>query len=56
MNGNYKTDVSSARTFGFEKDVENLRSNGFALGGSLENAVVVGKNKILNKEGLEIQR
>jgi len=52
INGNYKTDIASARTFGFEKDVENLRSNGLALGGSLDNAVVVGKNKILNKEGL----
>tara|TARA_Y100001970_G_scaffold142135_1_gene174875 strand:- start:8203 stop:9078 length:876 start_codon:yes stop_codon:yes gene_type:complete len=52
VNGNYKTDIASARTFGFEKDVDLLRSNGFALGGSLENAVVVGHNKILNKEGL----
>jgi len=52
LNGNYKTDVASARTFGFEKDVEYLRANGLALGGSLENAVVVGSNKILNKEGL----
>ena len=49
VNGNYKTDVASARTFGFEKDVENLRSNGLALGGSLVNAVVVVKDKILNK-------
>ena len=52
INGNYKTDVAAARTFGFEKDVEYLRSNGLALGGSLENAVVVGENEILNKEGL----
>ncbi len=52
INGNYKTDIASARTFGFEKDVQTLRSNGLALGGSLENAVVVGNNKILNKEGL----
>ena len=52
INGNYKTDIAAARTFGFEKDVEYLRSNGFALGGSLDNAVVVGKNKILNKDGL----
>ena len=52
VNGNYKTDISSARTFGFEKDVDYLRSNGFALGGSLDNAVVVGENNILNKEGL----
>ena len=52
INGNYKNDVSYARTFGFEKDVKQLRANGFALGGSLENAVVVGDNNILNKEGL----
>ena len=52
INGNYKTDIASARTFGFEKDVQYLRSNGLALGGSLENAVVVGENKILNKDGL----
>ncbi len=52
INGNYKTDIAAARTFGFEKDVENLRSNGLALGGSLENAVVVGEKQILNKDGL----
>ncbi len=55
LNGNYKSDISSARTFGFEKDVENLRENGFALGGSLENAVVVGKTNVLNKEGLRFK-
>jgi UDP-3-O-[3-hydroxymyristoyl] N-acetylglucosamine deacetylase len=52
INGNYKTDISSARTFGFEKDVKQLRKNGYALGGSLENAVVVGENSILNEDGL----
>ncbi len=52
INGNYKSDISKARTFGFEEDVNYLRSNGFALGGNLDNAVVVGKDKILNKEGL----
>ena len=52
VNGNYKSDISSARTFGFEKDVDSLRAKGLALGGSLDNAVVVGKNNILNKEGL----
>ena len=55
INGNYKTDVASARTFGFEKDVENLRSSGLALGGSLENAVVVGEDKIINEEGLRFK-
>jgi len=55
INGNYKSDISSARTFGFEKDVNNLRRNGYALGGSLENAVVVGEKNILNKEGLRFK-
>ena len=55
INGNYKSDVASARTFGFEKDVQKLRENGFALGGSLENAVVVGDNNILNKGGLRFK-
>ena len=54
INGNYKTDIAAARTFGFEKDVEQLRSNGLALGGSLDNAVVVGENEILNKDGIKI--
>ena len=52
INGNYKTDIAYARTFGFEKDVDMLRSNGLALGGSLDNAVVVGESRILNSEGL----
>ena len=55
INGNYKTDIASARTFGFEKDVDRLRSIGLALGGSLNNAVVVGDNKILNSEGLRFK-
>ena len=55
INGNYKSDIASARTFGFEKDVDTLRSKGLALGGSLKNAVVVGDNKILNKEGLRFK-
>ena len=55
INGNYKSDIASARTFGFEKDVDILRSNGLALGGSLKNAVVVGDNKILNAEGLRFK-
>jgi UDP-3-O-[3-hydroxymyristoyl] N-acetylglucosamine deacetylase len=55
INGNYKSDISSARTFGFEKDVAYLRANGLALGGSLDNAVVVGETHILNKEGLRFK-
>ena len=55
INGNYKTDIASARTFGFEKEVDMLRSNGLALGGSLDNAVVVGETKILNSDGLRFK-
>ncbi len=55
INGNYKSDISSARTFGFEKDVEELRRRGLALGGNLQNAVVVGENRILNEDGLRFK-
>ena len=55
INGNYKSDISSARTFGFEKDVNALRARGLALGGTLDNAVVVGENYILNKDGLRFK-
>ncbi|MDC3184180.1 UDP-3-O-acyl-N-acetylglucosamine deacetylase [Pelagibacteraceae bacterium] len=55
VNGNYKTDIASARTFGFERDDDMLRSNGLALGGSLDNAVVVGESKILNSDGLRFK-
>ena len=55
VNGNYKTDIASARTFGFERDVAMLRSNGLALGGSLDNAVVVGESEILNSGGLRFK-
>lgn len=48
----YKSEISRARTFGFFEDISRLRNSGLALGGSLENAIVVSKNKILNKEGL----
>ncbi len=45
-------EVSRARTFGFMKDIEMLRQNNLALGGSLDNAIVVDDNKILNEDGL----
>lgn len=48
----FKQSLSRARTFGFEHEVVALRKAGLALGGSLENAVVVGKDRILNEEGL----
>ncbi len=45
-------EVSRARTFGFMKDIEFLRANNLALGGSLDNAIVVDDDKILNEDGL----
>jgi len=48
-------EVAPARTFGFLKDVEYLRANGLAKGGSLDNAVILGDNEILNKSGLRFK-
>ncbi len=48
----YAKEVARARTFGFMHDVENLRSNGLALGGSLENAIVMDEFRVLNSDGL----
>lgn len=45
-------DIARARTFGFLKEVEYLQSQGFARGGSLDNAIVIGDYRILNGEGL----
>lgn len=49
---NYKKEIARARTFGFVHEVQYLRSKGLALGGSLENAVVLDDKKVLNPEGL----
>ncbi|MBN1380360.1 MAG: UDP-3-O-acyl-N-acetylglucosamine deacetylase [Deltaproteobacteria bacterium] len=48
----YEQDICIARTFGFLKDVEYLQAKGLALGGSLQNAIVLNEEKIINKEGL----
>lgn len=48
----FKQALSRARTFGFARDVEKMRSMGLALGGSLHNAIVVGEQDILNEGGL----
>jgi len=48
----YIDEISRARTFGFMQEVEYLRSNGLARGGSLENAIVLDEYKILNDDGL----
>lgn len=47
-------EVSRARTFGFMKDLEMMRSRNLALGGSLDNAIVVGDEHILNEDGLRL--
>lgn len=48
----FRTEVVSARTFGFAERVEELWARGLALGGSLKNAVVVSHDRVLNEEGL----
>ncbi len=45
-------EVSRARTFGFMSDIENLRSQNLALGGSMDNAIVVDDYRVLNEDGL----
>ena len=50
--GQYKRDISRARTFGFTKDVEMMRSRGLGLGASMDNAIVVDDRRVLNGDGL----
>lgn len=52
VGSDFKSDIAHARTFGFDHEVEALRSAGLARGGSLDNAVVVSGDKILNEGGL----
>ena len=51
----YVKEVSRARTFGFMSDVEMMRSQGLALGGSLNNAIVMDEYRILNADGLRYE-
>jgi len=51
----YVKEVSRARTFGFMRDVELLRENNLALGGSLDNAIVVDDYRVLNEDGLRYE-
>ena len=51
----FEREISNARTFGFLHDVENMKRYGLARGGSLDNAVVIDKSDILNKEGLRFR-
>ena len=48
----YVKEVARARTFGFMQDVESLRASGLAMGGSLDNAVVMDEYRVLNTDGL----
>ena len=52
VNGNFKHDIAECRTFGFLNEVQYLRQNGLALGGSLENAIVLDEDSVMNPEGL----
>ncbi len=52
---NYIQEISRARTFGFLSDIEWLRQNNLALGGSLDNAVVVDDYRVLNEKGLRYE-
>lgn len=50
--GQYKQEIARARTFGFTKDVEAMRSRGLTLGGSMDNAIVIDDYRVLNSDGL----
>ena len=50
--GRYKQEIARARTLGFTKDVEMMRARGLALGGSMDNALVIDDYKVLNDDGL----
>lgn len=52
VNGNFNHDLADCRTFCLLEDVEKMQANGLALGGSLDNAVVVDDTGVINKEGL----
>ena len=49
---NFIEQLSEARTFGFLQDIETLRKNNLALGGSMDNAIVIDETRVLNTEGL----
>ncbi|MBD3892659.1 UDP-3-O-acyl-N-acetylglucosamine deacetylase [Hydrogenophaga sp.] len=53
--GKYAREIARARTFGFTRDVETLRARGLALGGGLDNAIVLDDFKVLNADGLRYQ-
>ncbi|RFC32457.1 MAG: UDP-3-O-[3-hydroxymyristoyl] N-acetylglucosamine deacetylase [Candidatus Nitrotoga sp. SPKER] len=51
----YIKEVSRARTFGFMHDVENMRAQGLALGGNLDNAIVMDEYRVINPDGLRFE-
>ncbi|MEW6053948.1 MAG: UDP-3-O-acyl-N-acetylglucosamine deacetylase [Nitrospirota bacterium] len=51
----FTLEIAPARTFGFLKDVEYLKANGFARGGSFDNAIILGETGILNATGLRFK-
>jgi UDP-3-O-[3-hydroxymyristoyl] N-acetylglucosamine deacetylase len=53
--GTYAREIARARTFGFTRDVEMMRSHGLAMGGGLDNAIVMDDVKVLNADGLRYQ-
>lgn len=53
--GTFDEDIGFARTFGFSKDIEALQAKGFARGGSLENAILIKGDQVVNPEGLRSQ-
>ena len=50
--GQYRRDIARARTFGFTKDVELMRSRGLGLGGNMDNVIVIDDYRVLNSDGL----
>jgi UDP-3-O-[3-hydroxymyristoyl] N-acetylglucosamine deacetylase len=51
----FTMEIAPARTFGFLKDVEYLKANGFARGGSFDNAIILGETGVLNSTGLRFK-
>jgi len=50
----FKKDLSKARTFVFAHEIDHLRKNGLAMGGSVDNAIIIEGNQIINKDGFRI--
>ncbi len=55
VKGAFKKELARARTFGFLEEVEELRASGLARGGSLDNAIVISGERILNEDGLRYE-